>query len=333
MSQNNLFFRLQHFVAGILRRRDVAVILILALLIAFFVCYYLFSLTPSNFPVQTVVSVNKGVTVDEVSSFFKENRLVNSGRIMSIFIRIFSGGRGAIAGEYYFPQKESLFSVSYRVARGIYGINTIKVTIPEGISVKEMAQIMDRTLPQFDSIAFLAAAKGKEGYLFPDTYNLTPITKPADIVAMMENNFSGRIKSIESEIEEFGKPLKDIITMASLLEGEARQTETRRIVAGILWKRLKNKMPLQVDTAFKYINGKNSSNLTLDDLQKDSPYNTYTRIGLPPTPISNPGLDSILAAVTPIESKYFYFLTDKNGVMHYAVTFEEHVANKNRYLP
>jgi UPF0755 protein len=120
--------------------------------------------------------------------------------------------------------------------------------------------------------------------------------------------------------------------MASILEGEARLLETRRIVAGILWKRISLGMPLQVDTTFKYELGKTTFDLTTEDLKADSAYNSYTRLGLPPTPVSNPGIESILAAVTPIKTNYLYFLTDKKGEMHYATTHEGHVANKFKYL-
>jgi UPF0755 protein len=91
-------------------------------------------------------------------------------------------------------------------------------------------------------------------------------------------------------------------------------------------------MALQVDSSFKYINGKTTATLTAEDLKIDSPYNSYTHLGLPPTPISNPGLESILDAITPTKTSYLYFLTDAQGNMHYAVTFEEHVSNKTKYL-
>jgi UPF0755 protein len=103
-------------------------------------------------------------------------------------------------------------------------------------------------------------------------------------------------------------------------------------VAGILWNRITQKLPLQVDATFKYINGKTTATLTLADLQIDSPYNTYVYRGLPPTPINNPGLDAINAALHPIQTKYIYFLTGTDGAMHYAVTFDEHKKNKERYL-
>lgn len=120
--------------------------------------------------------------------------------------------------------------------------------------------------------------------------------------------------------------------MASLLEEEARTTETRKMVSGILWKRLSAGMPLQVDAVFPYIIGKNTFEITLKDLEFDSPYNTYKYKGLPPGPISNPGKDSILAAIYPTKSDYWFYLSDKNGLMHYAITFDEHKINKAKYL-
>ncbi len=120
--------------------------------------------------------------------------------------------------------------------------------------------------------------------------------------------------------------------MASILEDEANTLEDKRIIAGILWKRLKLKMPLQVDSTLRYTTGKSSGELTKADLSANNPYNTYVNKGLPPTPISNPGLDSIRAAITPTNTSYLYFLSDKNGNMHYAETFEEHKQNRINYL-
>ena len=120
--------------------------------------------------------------------------------------------------------------------------------------------------------------------------------------------------------------------MASLLEREVPLTYDRRVVAGILWKRIRLGMPLQVDAVFPYIIGKNSFNLTKSDLATDSPYNTYLYKGLPAGPIANPGLDAILAAVTPLPTSYLYYLSDKYGNLHYSATYEQHLANKHKYL-
>ena len=120
--------------------------------------------------------------------------------------------------------------------------------------------------------------------------------------------------------------------MASLLEKEARTTESRRIIAGILWKRLEIGMLLQVDAVFGYIINKGSLQLTLEDLSIDSPYNTYRYKGLPIGPIANPGLDSLQAATMPILTDYLFYLSDKEGTMHYSETFEEHKRKKRLYL-
>ena len=152
------------------------------------------------------------------------------------------------------------------------------------------------------------------------------------VIAVLERNFNKKISEIESLVQMFKKPLKDVVIMASILEAEGRIMETRRIISGILWKRLSIGMPLQVDVTIHYIKNDKNTALSLDDLKIDSPYNTYIHKGLPPTPINNPGLETILAAVTPIKSKYLYFLVDKNGIMHYAITHDEHVVNKEKYL-
>ena len=147
----------------------------------------------------------------------------------------------------------------------------------------------------------------------------------------MNNNFNEKIASTPSIATSTFK-LKDIIIMASLVELEARTTESRKIIAGILWKRLSLGMPLQVDSVFLYINGKNTYELTTMDLKIKSPYNTYLYKGLPRGPIGNPGLDALQSTVDPTKTKYLYFLSSHDGAMHYAKTFEEHKRNREKYL-
>jgi UPF0755 protein len=155
---------------------------------------------------------------------------------------------------------------------------------------------------------------------------------PDDVVKTLNNNFLLKIKPLESDIKKTKRTLDQIINMASIVEEEGKDYLSKQMIAGILWKRLDIKMPLQVDAVFRYWNGKHSFTLTTEDLREDSPYNTYTRIGLPPTPITNPGLDSIKATIYPKKSNYLYYLTGKDGKMHYAVTHDEHVINKEKYL-
>ena len=293
---------------------------------------YFFWNYPTNFPINTLVSVEKGVTIRQTADFLEQKNFITSPFWFIALNRALSGGRGVLAGDYFFGRPQNLFTISRRLARGDFGLTPVVVFIPEGSSVKEIAVILGKTLPSFDEEEFIKKAKDKEGYLFPDTYHFPQNIKPNAVIEAMEKNFNDKIVALNEKISAFGKSLKEVMIMASLLEEEARKLETKQMIAGILWKRLKMDMPLQVDASFQYVNGKNSFTLTTEDLATDSPYNTYTRKGLPPGPITNPGLDSILAAVTPTESKYLFFLTDKNGVMRYAITHAQHVANKEKYL-
>jgi UPF0755 protein len=147
----------------------------------------------------------------------------------------------------------------------------------------------------------------------------------------MRANFDKKVNPLKDEIAKSGRTLKDIITMSSIVEEEAVGLEDKRMVAGVLWKRLDKGMLLQVDPPFYYITGKTSW-VTYDDLKIDSPYNTYKYKGLPRGPISNPGIESIKATISPIKSDYYFYLTGRDGKMRYAITYDGHLANKNKYL-
>lgn len=287
---------------------------------------------PGNFPAGSVVTIDEGMSLSQIGALLKETRVVRFSTLFESAVILRAGESGVLFGDYYFAKPESAWRIAKRLTRGAFGLESVKVTIPEGFTVKKIAVTYDDIFPEFDEQLFIKLAERDEGHLFPDTYYFLPNVHAPEIYFAMKENFKKQIAAVEDEISAFGKPLEDVIIMASLLEREARKTETRKIVAGILWKRLSIGMPLQVDAVFEYINGKNTYTLTLDDLQIDSPYNTYKYRGLPPGPIANPGLDSIVAAINPIETPYFFYLTDDEGNMHYARTHDEHVLNKARYL-
>ncbi|MDD4990029.1 MAG: endolytic transglycosylase MltG [Candidatus Pacebacteria bacterium] len=166
-----------------------------------------------------------------------------------------------------------------------------------------------------------------EGYLFPDTYEFVlPIT-PETVIRKALNNFQEKVPA-DLRAGNFYQTM----IMASLLEKEVKTYKDKQIVAGILWKRLKEGWPLQVDSTLNYAMAEPSAKLLLSDLDFDSPYNTYRNKGLPPTPICNPGLESIKAAVYYEDSPYWYYLSDKNGKTIFSKTFEQHKAAKARYL-
>jgi UPF0755 protein len=206
------------------------------------------------------------------------------------------------------------------------------VTIPEGISMSQTAELLSPKLKHFSATDFMKYSPEKEGYLFPDTYFFASDIKAKEVIDIMQKNFEEKTETIEPAIIAFGQSEKDVITMASILEEEARTEQDWRIISGILWKRIKIGMPLQVDSTLSYVVGRTSNELTTSDLKSDSSYNTYTHKGLPPTPIASPGLKTIMAAVTPTETPYLYYLSDENGVIHYAATFADHIKNRQKYL-
>ncbi|KKU69657.1 MAG: Aminodeoxychorismate lyase [Parcubacteria group bacterium GW2011_GWA2_47_21] len=208
---------------------------------------------------------------------------------------------------------------------------TVAVTIPEGFNVYQIASTLQAAgiVPREE---FLKEAIGEEGFLFPDTYEFFKDSKPKVIISKMKKNFEEKTAIFTEDIEKQKKDTRDIIIMASLLEEEAALEKDRKLISGILWKRITLGMLLQVDAALTYATGRSSRKLTDDDLALDDPYNTYKYKGLPAGPISNPGIGATEAAINPTSSPYLYYLSDSRGVIHYAKTFEEHKLNKIRYL-
>ncbi|MEK7644883.1 MAG: endolytic transglycosylase MltG [Patescibacteria group bacterium] len=305
---------------------------VVACLFVWLVVWLAFVRPPAEFPVKSFFSVEKGTSLSALSSQLEAAGLVRSASFFT-FSAYISGNQGQIlSGEYFVKTPISSIELLKRIAKGEFGVEYKEVTFPEGSSVKQIGEIMKKTFPDFDAKHFVTIAAPFEGYLFPDTYRFVARTTPEQVMQLMQQTFDQKLSTLQSEITKFGKPLSDVVKMASIVEEEGRTTITRRTIAGILWKRLSLGMPLQVDASFLYINGKNTYTLTTADLAIESPYNSYLHKGLPPTPITNPGLDSISATISPISTPYLYFLTDKKGVMHYGRTFDEHLANKAQFL-
>ena len=287
---------------------------------------------PREFPAEAQIGVPKGMTIGNVSKLLAEKDIVRSPFWFKAWSVLLGGKTGLKAGEYYFSEPISVAGLAWRLSRGIEQRKIVRVTVPEGLSNKRIAEIFSNALSDFDAKRFQELSTRKEGYLFPDTYIFPAGATEEDVIKEMEENFAKRILPLQTQIRDFKRPLKDVLIMASLVEGEVRTTETRRQVSGILWKRLQLGMPLQVDAVFPYIIGKNTFEVTTDDLKIDSPYNTYLYVGLPPGPINNPGLDAITAAITPTPSNFLYYLTDLAGQIHYAATHAEHLINRAKYL-
>jgi len=290
------------------------------------------SIPPGDFPTSTIVTIKQGSTLSEVADRLAEANVIKSAVIYKGYIRLLYDGHGVQAGDYLFDTPQSALRVAYRTAYGVGGLPRIKVMIPEGSDSTDIAGILGKDISGFASTTFLSLAKADEGYLFPDTYFFYSNTTPQQAIDQMNTDFNMRMSLIGTSTAAFGKSIGDIVKMASIVEKEATSSVDRRIIAGILWKRLANDYPLQVDPPFYYFLNKDSSQLTTADLTIDSPYNLYKYKGLPPTPIDNPGLDAILDTVNPTDSSYWYYLSDNKGNIHYSATYDGQLANKAKYV-
>jgi len=300
--------------------------------LAVFVFLGVYIIPPYNFPAQHSIEIKEGFTLSETASLLKDENVIRSPFVFKALVYVLGGERGIQVGEYFLPKPASVISLSFRVIKGDFGFEPVKITFPEGSTILEMAKIAEKKLPRFKAGEFITLTEGKEGYLFPDTYIFYTNTKTETVAKTLEENFEIKTDTLKRSALKLGKDFRDIIIMASIIEEEARKEEDRKIISGILWKRIKIGMALQVDAPFIYSIGRNTYELTRSDLRGNSPYNTYQIRGLPVGPISNPGLSSINAALYPTESPYLFYLSDKNGTVYYGKDFEEHKKNRELYL-
>lgn len=208
--------------------------------------------------------------------------------------------------------------------------------IKEGDGFKKIAErplvAWSSILPDF--LEDVPSTANLEGFIFPDTYRIYKDASAEDIILKMLNNFDIKLTDeMRDEIKSRGKTIYEIIKMASIIEKEVRTAEDMKIVSGLFWNRIKNGQALQADATLSYyLNDKKPAH-TLEELEIDTPYNTYKYRGLPPTPISNPGLNAIKAAIYPGYTNYNYFLSRPDtGETVFSATYDEHLRNKAKYL-
>lgn len=286
--------------------------------------------TPLSFKGETVITISQGDSVKAVAQNLKEHDIIQSQAVFTNMIIFFNLDSKIVAGDYIFKTHHSLFEVIKRISKGEYGVGVKKITLIEGLTTIEMADILSKEFPNISKEEFIEKALPYEGYLFPDTYYFVENARSEEIIAKMRTTFDEKIAE-ETEILTSEKSLKEIVIMASIIEKEAT-TDSMQDVSNILWHRIDINMPLQVDAGFVYERGKHTFELSLADLKEDSPYNTYVRYGLTPTPISNPGIQALKAAAFPESTKNLYFLTGDDGEMYYAQTLKEHEANKKKHF-
>ncbi len=285
---------------------------------------------PSNSTTKSFV-INKGEGVRQVANNLKAEGLIKDPIIFFLFLKQ-QGLDGKIqAGEFTLAPSMNASEVAQELQTAT---NDVTVTIPEGKRAEEVADLLQQSLPNYDE-SWRPQLVAQEGYLFPDTYSFP---KDADIdmvITTMQDNFEKKYSSIPAG-RNSNLPKSEIVTLASMVEREAKHDEDRPIVAAIMLNRIKAGMSLDIDATVQYATGTSSDwwptlNDAARNIAPDSSYNTYTHQGLPPTPISNPGLAVLQAVINAPDTDYVFYITDKNGINRYAKTLQEHNANIEKY--
>lgn len=276
--------------------------------------FYITRVIPSNFPSGSSFTIGENESLRSVSVRLENDHYITSARWFRVWVSFLGKDREIQLGNYTFERPYVLGAVVKKLTDEAPDKPLIQVTIPEGSTSYEVAKLVNQALPTIDIDIFgeKIFAKGADGKLFPSTYFLLPSHKEEDIVKMMTETFEKKYTSTFrwTVIPEPLTKRDEVISLASIVEGEAKTEEDMKIVAGILIARLKKGMPLQVDVARE----------------------TYTSRGIPSTPINNPGLTALGAVLHPQESPYLFYITGNDGAMYYAKTFDEHKKNIKKYL-
>ncbi len=295
------------------------IIISIVLLAGLLVWWGIYHSSTSGEPV--VFLVKKGDGLNQIAGNLQQQQLVKNKYFFIAYTLFKKKEKELIAGEYQFSSSMNVPEILAKISSG----DRVKrmVTIIEGWTVGDIEQRLG--MGQVDP--------SLEGYLFPDTYEIYPDDELEDLIKKMQDNFNKKIDGeIRQDITAQEKTLEEIIIMASIIEKEVRILEDKKVVSGILWKRIDNNMLLQADATVTYITGGKSTDITKEELAIDSPYNTYKYRGLPSGPICNPGLDSIIAAIHPVKTKYWFYLSTPEGETIFSTTLAEHEAARAKYL-
>ena len=284
---------------------------------------------------KTRVTVAEGATPASVGEELERRRVIRSARGFALRAR-----RTTIKpGVYDVSSGESPAQILRRLAEG--DIATTKVTFPEGFTLRQIARRLDdRKAADDEKFLTLATQRGStlrasfrpparlEGYLFPDTYTFPVGADEQDIAQQMLGQFDRQVaRGKDEQLRRSKYTLPEIVVIASLIEREAKVPQDRARIAGVIYNRLARKMPLQIDATVQYARGQHKERLLFKDLEVDSPYNTYRRVGLPSGPICNPGKASIEAALSPERHPYLYYVARSDGSHLFGRTLAEHNHN------
>jgi UPF0755 protein len=301
-----------------------------------------------------IFRVEKGQGLKEIAAGLEREGLVKSDLFFRAYV-FFKGLSGSLqAGDYSFTASMSFSDIVEKLRVG----DTVKVrvTVFEGFNLKQVEaslndgfgnvlackkecgkkmDLSDYRVGDFnDKFAFFGgtpADASLEGFLYPDTYKFLLEDGRDGVVRKILRNFEAKLNSgLVEEIKNQGRSVYEVVTIASLIEKEVRGAADKRKVSGVIRNRLESGMPLQIDATLAYITGK--TRFSASDTKIDSPYNTYFYKGLPKGPICNPGIESIMAAIYPEKSDYFFYLSARDGHTVFSKTFQQHLVAKRTYL-
>lgn len=298
-----------------------------------------------NFSAQGIfVDVPRGAASRTVARLLADQGVIRSSRLFEALTRV-RPDRTLQAGEYFFDGPATTLEVFDKIAGGRIFVRAL--VVPEGYSIFEIADLVERegltTRDDFLAAArdpalargFAPRAPSLEGFLFPATYQFPRHVSGQEIAAAMVRRFQQEWDTVSAEVENSAKlSLRQVVTLASLVESETPQPRERPLVAGVFLNRLNHRIPLQCDPTVAYameLAGTFSGKLQARDLRFESPYNTYRHIGLPPGPIANPGTMSLRAALDPTSTDFIYFVADAEGGHVFSRTLAEHNRNVAHY--
>jgi len=326
-------------------KKITSIIGIVFLLIFFYLCFEIYvPINPASN--ETIIyTAKKGMGDDEIAKELQKMGIIRSNYFFRFYVVVSLQHSSLQAGDYNISPRMSIYHIVKKMVQGDVIKN--EVIILEGWDTRDIAKYLETKnictqnyfialtqndySNQFDFLQDLPKNAGLEGYLFPDTYEITKGETCEEILNAMLANFDRKLTpDMKAEIKKQKRSIFDVVTMASILEKEVRTLDDKKIVSGILWKRISVGMPLQLDSTVNYVTGKSDASVSIKDLKKDSPYNTYMYKGLPKGPISNPGIDSITAAIYPKSSKYWFYLTD--GKTIFSENYAQHNAAAAKYL-
>lgn len=323
-------------------RNKIALFLLGAFLLIIFLLLagFLF-LPPSKTVTAKLIFIKKGTNFKKISELLEQEGIIKNRQLFTLLATVLGKKTKIKAGEYEFHTQMLPLEVLEALVKG--QVKHHLVTIPEGYTLSQIAQLLEDLLI-VDKKSFLQKATSTdfinglelpfmgektvstlEGYLFPETYHLFRGMDPEEIIKMMVSQFKkvfGRDFTIWAS--ELGISEREAIILASIIEKETSLPEEKPLISAVFHNRLKKKMPLQSDPTVIYGIKNFNGNLTREDLLRLTPYNTYLIVGLPPTPICNPGKESLFAAVRPASVPYLYFVSKNDGSHFFSTEIEEH---------